>query len=57
VLLGGKHGFIDQQGKMVIKPLYEWDSDRAFYDGLVQVYREDKFEILDRTGKLIWREP
>ena len=33
--IGGKWGYIDESGKMVIKP--QFDDARAFFDGLAAV--------------------
>ncbi|MHC4117359.1 MAG: WG repeat-containing protein [Planctomycetota bacterium] len=51
---GGKFGYIDRTGKLVIKPRFDWAY--AFSDGMARVRigvpREGKFGFIDKTGTL-----
>jgi hypothetical protein len=52
VQVGGKFGFIDKTGKMVIPPKY--DDAFSFSEGLALVKIGDKFRYIDKTGKFVW---
>src|SRR5260221_669420 len=49
VAKGGKFGFIDKTGKLVIQPKYESAGD--FSEGLASVSIEGKFGYVDANGK------
>ena len=48
---GGKYGFIDQTGKLVIAPFL--DRPTIFSDGLARVEQDKKVGYIDKTGKLV----
>lgn len=52
---GGKFGYIDKKGKLVIKPQFDWAY--AFSDGMARVRmgpaKEGKFGFIDKTGTLV----
>jgi hypothetical protein len=51
---GGRFGYIDRTGKLVIKPRFDWA--HAFSDGMARVRigapHEGKFGFIDKTGTL-----
>ncbi|MBO9599319.1 MAG: WG repeat-containing protein, partial [Cohnella sp.] len=49
--VGGKWGYADKKGKMVIKPQYE--SANNFSEGLAAVSVKGKFGFIDKKGKLV----
>ncbi len=51
IVEGGKRGFIDKTGQVVIAPQFEkaW----AFSEGLAAVSVDKKFGFIDRTGKVV----
>jgi WG containing repeat len=51
VRIGGKFGYIDKQGKLVIKPAF--DDARKFRDGLAPVNVGDKWGYIDKSGKTV----
>lgn len=51
VKLGGKWGFIDETGKMVIPPT--WDEALSFADGLAPVQKDGQWGYIDKTGKIV----
>jgi len=51
VVLKGKHGFIDQSGKVVV-PL-EYDYVEEFSEGLALVKKDEKYGFTDKTGKIV----
>ena len=51
VCVDGKYGYIDRNGKMVIKPQYE--AARAFSEGLALVFDEDKRNIVEAVSETI----
>ncbi len=52
---GGKSGFIDTSGKMVID-LGENAWARDFYNGYAGVFRKDSFALIDKTGKEVFAQ-
>jgi len=50
VSVNGKQGFIDRNGQVVIKPIYE--QVESFADGLAPVKVKDKWGFIDKTGKI-----
>lgn len=51
VWVNGKVGFIDKQGKMIIKPKFQ--ATMGFKDGLAEVLIKGKIVFIDRTGKVV----
>jgi hypothetical protein len=51
VKLGGKWGYIDETGKMIIEPA--WDEALSFADGLAPAQKDDKWGYIDKTGKVV----
>ena len=51
VVLGGKTGFVNRDGKLVINP--QFDDARNFYDGLALVSSGGKAGYIDEDGKSI----
>lgn len=51
VSVGGKSGFINQQGELVIPAQY--GSARAFHQGLASVRADGKYGFIDREGELV----
>jgi hypothetical protein len=51
----GKHGFIDTDGHVVIKP--QWDDvrdhDRGFEEGVALVKQNGKWGLIDKTGRFL----
>jgi hypothetical protein len=49
---GGRWGYIDKQGKIVINPQFDraWD----FLGGLAWVMIGDKLGYIDKEGKYVW---
>ncbi len=45
----GKHGFVDQTGREVVPPIYDYVQD--FSEGLAQVKKDGKYGFVDQTGK------
>lgn len=58
--LNNKWGFIDKNGKIVIKPRFIKDfdanifEDMKFKNGLARVKEKDKYGYIDKTGKFVW---
>jgi hypothetical protein len=56
VEIGGKYGFIDKTGKIVITP--QFDGAEAIYKGLAKVevgFSDwDKVGYIDKTGRYVW---
>jgi hypothetical protein len=52
VEVGGKWGYIDKTGRMVIQP--QFGSALRFYGGVARVSVGDKHGLIDATGKFIW---
>jgi len=48
----GKWGYIDNTGRIVIKP--QFDEARDFSEGLARVTIDGKFGYIDKTGKYVW---
>jgi len=48
---GGKWGFIDTHGEVVIRPQYDWASD--FFEGLAWVQVGQKCGYIDRRGEMV----
>ncbi len=58
VVLGGKWGYINRAGKIVIKP--QFDGAHPFYDGVAKVmtgkrFTNEKWNYIDTTGKPIFK--
>ena len=51
VLRGGKYGFIDKTGRVVIEP--QWEEVGVFSEGLARVERGGKYGFIDKTGRVI----
>lgn len=49
----GKYGYIDQKGKVIIKP--QFDMAKRFSEGLARVRVGSKWGFIDQTGKIIIR--
>jgi hypothetical protein len=49
----GKEGYIDKNGKIIIKPIFDKAED--FWGGLAFVRIKDKYGYIDRSGNFIWR--
>ena len=47
--VGGKRGYIDKTGRVVIPCKYDQAND--FHDGLARVYIGDKGYFIDKTGR------
>jgi hypothetical protein len=52
VQTGGKSGFIDRTGKVVIAP--QFDDCTSFTDGLAAVMVGGKLGYIEHTGKYVW---
>ncbi len=46
-------GYIDKTGKVVIKPQFDGDSARDFYEDLAAVKIGGKWGYIDKTGKVV----
>lgn len=55
VRIGGKFGYIDRAGKMIIEPQFKAAS--AFHDGLARVEDANGIGFIDRNGKMVLRVP
>jgi hypothetical protein len=60
VLQGGKWGYIDRTGKIIIKP--QFDGAYPFYDGVARVmtgkmFDTDAWSYIDKSGKIISQQP
>ena len=51
VVVGGKYGYIDKTGKLVINP--QFDDAHDFSKGLARVRIGDKWGYIDKTGKYV----
>ncbi|HNW57517.1 MAG TPA: WG repeat-containing protein, partial [Bacteroidales bacterium] len=51
IILNGKVGFIDKNGKEVISPRFTWVTD--FVDGIAAISIDKKMGFIDKTGKEI----
>ena len=51
IIENGKYGYIDQAGKVVIKP--QFDLAKSFSEGLARVKVGDKWGFIDLTGKVV----
>jgi serine/threonine protein kinase len=51
IVIGGKYGYIDSDGRVIIQP--QFDFAWYFSDGLARVRIGDKWGYIDRTGKVI----
>lgn len=52
VMINDKWGFIDQSGKFVIEPIYDW-TNLSFSDGTVSVgIGDDEFQV-DKQGNIV----
>ena len=49
---GGKYGFIDRSGKVVIEPTF--DLTFHFSDGVAAVLIREKWGYIDRLGNYVW---
>jgi len=52
VRVGGKNGYIDKTGKILIKP--QFDYAWPFFEGLAVVKIGDRLGYIDKTGEFIW---
>jgi hypothetical protein len=57
VKVGDKCGYINRRGNMVIQPRFELTGVDNYYDGLALVTHEGKQQYIDKTGRVVWREP
>jgi WG containing repeat len=48
----GKYGYIDRQGKEVIKPQFGYAAEE-FHEGLAWVMRDNKLGYIDKQGKIV----
>ncbi len=51
VLKDDKYGFINKDGKEVVKPVYDWVDD--FFEGLARVEINDKWGFINKEGKKV----
>ena len=51
VSLGGRYGYIDKSGKIVINPQFEQASN--FYEGLASVRMGNRWGYVDKNGKIV----
>ena len=51
ISIGGKIGYIDKTGKIVINP--QFDGVGIFAEGLAKVRIGDKYGYIDKTGKIV----
>jgi WG containing repeat len=59
VVMGGKWGYIDRSGKLVIKP--QFDGAHPFYDGIAKVmtgtrFEKEKWSYINTSGKPIFKD-
>ncbi|MBM3316031.1 WG repeat-containing protein, partial [candidate division WOR-3 bacterium] len=57
VKVGDRCGYIDRQGNIVIRPQFELTGVDNYYDGMVLVTCQGKQQYMDKTGRVVWREP
>ncbi len=50
VVVGGKYGFIDAEGKPAIKPTFDYAED--FHDALALIRQAGKYGFIDRSGRI-----
>ena len=53
VQINNKWGYIDDEGKVVIKPRFDKVFD--FFDGLALVWAGEEYGYLDKTGSFVWK--
>ena len=51
IIENGKYGYIDQTGKVVIKP--QFDTAKRFFEGLARVRVGDKWGFIDPAGRIV----
>jgi hypothetical protein len=51
ITVGGKSGYMDRAGRVVIKP--QWDDVQFWSEGLAWALRERKGGFIDKTGKVV----
>ena len=51
VKMGGKYGYMDKNGKMVIEPQFEEGFE--FHEGIAIVKKDGKYGFIDKTGNFI----
>ena len=51
MMVKGKAGYIDKQGKFVIKP--QFDAASIFIEGIAPVKVGEKLGFIDKTGKMV----
>ncbi len=51
IIENGKYGYIDQRGKVIIKP--QFDMAKRFSEGLARVKVGSKWGFIDQTGKVV----
>lgn len=52
VTIGNKHGFIDKNGRMVIRPQFDLRGG-DFADGLASIWVGGRYGFIDRTGSVV----
>uniref|UniRef100_A0A7C4CB44 WG repeat-containing protein n=1 Tax=candidate division WOR-3 bacterium TaxID=2052148 RepID=A0A7C4CB44_UNCW3 len=55
VIVGGKWGYIDKSGSLVVNPQFDWAAD--FSEGLARVgigVWPLKYGYIDKNGKFVW---
>ena len=53
IILVSKWGFIGRDGKMAVKPRYDYVA--AFRNGLSQVHEGNYYGLIDQSGRYVWR--
>ena len=54
VQIGGKWGYINKDGKLIINPQYK--SASWFFKGLAYVQTENEEGYIDKTGNFVWKK-
>ena len=51
VYMNGKYGYIDSNGKIIIKP--QFDDAQDFFEGLAVVYKNGLAGFIDQSGEFV----